>query len=60
MDIKPVTGISGYIDDTFAPVLMKRYVLEQSIYNNKLPDIEELKKEFNTVTEKTYREEFPI
>lgn len=59
MDIKPVTGISDYIDDTFAPVLMKRYVLEQSIYNNKLPDIEELKKEFNTVTEKTYREEFP-
>lgn len=59
MDIKPVTGISGYIDDTFASILMKRYVLEQNIYNNKLPDIDKLKKEFNTVTDETYRKEFP-
>lgn len=59
MDIKAVTGIPNYIDDTFAPVLMKRYMLEQNIYNNQLPDPKVLKKELNTVTEKTYGKEFP-
>ena len=59
LDIKSVSGISNYIDDQFAPELMRRYILEQSIYNNELPDINKLKEDFNTVKEATYLEEFP-
>ncbi len=58
-DIKTVSGMKNFIDDTFAPELMKRYKLEQQIYNNELPDINKLKEEYNTVTEQTYGQSFP-
>lgn len=58
-DIKSVSGMENFIDDKFAPELIRRYKLEQKIYNNKLPDINKLKKEYNTVIEKTYRQSFP-
>jgi len=58
-DIKNVSGIKNFIDDKFASELMRRYKLEQEIYNNELPDIEKLKKDYNTVTEETYRLTFP-
>lgn len=59
MDVKTVTGIKNYIDDQFGAELMERYKLEQKLYQNQLPDIEDLKKEYNTVTEETYRQQYP-
>lgn len=51
--------MKNFIDDEFAPELIRRYKLEQEIYNNELPDINKLKEEYNTVTEETYRQSFP-
>jgi len=58
-DIKSVSGVKNFIDDKFAPELIRRYKLEQEIYNNELPDINKLKEVYNTVTEETYRQSFP-
>lgn len=58
-DIKPVSGVNNFIDDAFAPELIRRYQLEQKLYNNALPDINKLKEEYNTVTEEMYEQEFP-
>ncbi len=56
-DLRIVTGINGYIDDNFAPEIMRRYKLEQKVYNNQIPTIEDLKKIKNTVEDKTYKED---
>lgn len=58
-DIKTVSGMENFIDDTFVSELMRRYQLEQKVYNNELPDVEKLKEEYNTVTEETYMQAFP-
>ena len=56
-DLRIVSGIKGFIDDDFLPELLRRYELEQCVYKNKVPDIETLKENYNTVIDKTYREE---
>lgn len=53
-DLRVVSGVAGLIDDDFAPELLRRYRLEQKVYRNEIPDIDELKTEFNTVESKTY------
>lgn len=58
-DIKSVSGMNNFIDDEFAPKLIRRYKLEQEIYHNELPDIKKLKDEYNTITEETYMQAFP-
>lgn len=59
-DIRIVVGLDNYIDDSFAPILKKKYMLEKELYNwNEEFDIETLKKEYNTVQEKTYKQEYP-
>jgi hypothetical protein len=58
-DIKVVSGLKNFIDDKFAPELMRRYRLEQMLHNHEMPYIEKLKKYYNTVTEKTYRQAYP-
>lgn len=57
--LRVTTGIDGFVDDQFAPELMRRYQLEQKVYNNELPEIDKLKLKYNTVIETSYREEFP-
>lgn len=55
-ELRSVTGIEGFVDDEFAPELMRRYRLEQKVYGNDLPTVDELKKRYNTVEDKRYRE----
>jgi len=55
MNIKSVSGLNNYIDDNFVPELIRRYKIEKELYNtDKLPEIDILKKEYNTVIEETY------
>lgn len=56
-DLRIVTGINGYIDNNFASEIMRRYKLEQKVYNNQIPTIEDLKKTMNTIEDKTYKED---
>lgn len=55
-NLRTVTGIDGFIDDQFAPELMRRYELEQKVYGNELPTISELKNNYNTVIDRIYKE----
>lgn len=55
-DLRSVTGIEGFVDDEFAPELMRRFRLESKVYGNELPTVEELKERYNTVEDKRYRE----
>lgn len=54
--LRTVTGIENYIDDEFAPELMRRYGLEQQVYGNEPPTLLQLKETYNTVTDETYEE----
>lgn len=54
-DFRTVSGIENFIDDEFYKELVNRY----QFYNEEIPSENELKMDFNTVTEETYREEFP-
>ena len=56
-DFRTITGIENFIDNDFAPELMKRYRLEQKVYKNTIPDINKLKEDYNTVTNITYKED---
>ena len=47
-------GIDGFIDDEFYKELAKRY----QFYDEEIPPKNELKTDYNTVMEITYREEF--
>jgi len=53
-DLRRVLGIDGFIDDEFYKELAKRY----QFYDEEIPPKNELKTDYNTVMEITYREEF--
>jgi hypothetical protein len=56
-DLRTVSGIEGLIDDEFIPELLRRYRLEQKVYNNDIPDMDKLKAELNSVDAKTYEQQ---
>ena len=53
--LRVTTGLPNFIDDDFALEVQRRYALEGNI----APDVEILKEQYNTVTDRTYSVEFP-
>jgi hypothetical protein len=58
-DLRIVRNVENFIDDEFAPELIRRFRLIQKITNKDISSIEALKAQYNKVNEVSYREVMP-
>jgi hypothetical protein len=58
-DLRTVRNVENFVDDEFAPELIRRYRLVQKVTNADIPSIDALKSKYNKVVNESYREEMP-